>query len=304
MVNSSRLALISLAIFSAASWAADEVEFDPSAPLGAQNVSVHVLQRGDGSRAHRFELVAYPLAVQIDNILTNQVGSLASVHWYLHENFSFHVTGGYNWINQASDLSLQLLNRARVEAPAASTLLSVWDLMGGVEVVPFYGKFALFDSMIGHFGVVLSGGLGAGGTRHQLKPEVKGDGRTPFSPATYGDTGLRLMGSLGAGIRVQLGQSLSLRIELRNVVFMARVDRINGCDVNDLQSLKRESDAAGDLMKAPVSSQCRAESFLGTREGSDQKRTLDIPLAIELARSPTSLVRNAGQVFIGLSLLL
>ena len=41
--------------------------------------------------------------------------------------------------------------------------------LGGVEVTPLYGKLVFLETGLAHFGVVLSGSAGLGGTRHQLK---------------------------------------------------------------------------------------------------------------------------------------
>jgi hypothetical protein len=174
--------------------------------------------------------------------------------------------------------------------------------MGGVEVVPFYGKFALFEGTLAHFSFVINGGVGAGGTRHQLKPEtVRTDGT--ISQATYGDTGARFMGGLGAGFRLRLGERFAFRLEVRDVVYTARMERVNGCNVDDLRAMDQKIRGGQDPSTATVGDSCQVDTFTGTIEGTDIKKSNDVPLALNLVRIPSSDVLNNIGLYLGISFL-
>jgi len=175
-------------------------------------------------------------------------------------------------------------------------------VMGGVEVTPFYGKFAFFEGTLAQFSIVLNGGAGIGGTRHQLKPEsARQDGSV--SPATYGDTGSRFMAGLGAGFRLQLGQRFAFRLEVRDVVYTARVERVNGCGVDDLRAMDNATRAGRPVSSAMVGAGCRLDTFDGTDPDTGLKRSNDVPLALGLVRTPSSDVLNNVGLYAGISFL-
>ena len=78
----------------------------------------------------------------------------------------------YNWYSNESLFNLELIDKVREQAQAASALLLVWGAQAGVEVTPLYGKFAFYDNHLLQFSLVLSGGAGIGSTRVLVRPEV------------------------------------------------------------------------------------------------------------------------------------
>ena len=272
------------------------------APLYNPNVAVHIVEQKAFSDSKKSEVVLYPVAMQVNGKFTQHFGTMGSFVYHLQENFGLQISGGYNWYNVESSFNGELVEKFRVEAQAATSLLWTWGVLGGVEVSPVYGKFSLFEGTLAHFSFVLNGGVGAGGTRHQLKPEtVKADGS--LSQATYGDTGARFMGSLGAGFRLQLGERFALRLEVRDVVYTARMERVNGCNVDDLRAMDQKIRGGGDPATATVSGTCRVETFTGTIENTDIKRSNDVPLALNLVRIPSSDVLNNIGLYLGISFL-
>ena len=160
------------------------------APLYNPNVAVHIVEQKAYSDSRKSEIVLFPVSMQVNGKFTQHFGTMGSFVYHLQENFGLQISGGYNWYNVESSFNGELVEKFRVEAQAATSLLWTWGVLGGVEVTPLYGKFSLFEGTLAHFSFVLNGGVGAGGTRHQLKPEtVKTDGT--ISQATYGDTGAR-----------------------------------------------------------------------------------------------------------------
>lgn len=272
------------------------------APLFNPNVAVHIVEQKAYSDSKKSEIVLYPVAMQVNGKFTQHFGTMGSFVYHLQENFGLQISGGYNWYNVESSFNGELVEKFRVEAQAATSLLWTWGVMGGVEVSPLYGKFAIFEGTLAHFSFVLNGGVGAGGTRHQLRPETtRSDGS--LSQASYGDTGVRFMGSLGAGFRLQLGERFALRLEVRDVVYTARMERVNGCDAEDLKAMDDKLKGGGDPAGAVVSGQCNLDTFTGIVEGTDVKRSNDIPLARALVRIPSSDVLNNIGLYVGISFL-
>ncbi len=270
------------------------------APLNNPNVGVHIVEQKEVSDSKRAEVIIYPLAMQVNGKFTQHFGSMASVVYHLQENFGLQLTGGYNWSNSESAFNGELVEKFRAEAQAATSLLWVWGLLGGVEVTPLYGKFAFFEGTLVHFSVVINGGAGLGGTRHQLKPETVRSDNT-ISPATFGDTGLRFMGSLGAGFRLGIGEHFAIRLEVRDVVYTARVERVNGCDATDLKAMDTALKMGKDPSTVTVNGACDRGTFTGTYEGTDIKRSNDVPLAYNLVKTPSSDVLNNIGLYLGVS---
>lgn len=243
------------------------------------NVVVHVVEQKPLSGAGRLEVTLFPVVPQLNGLYTQHVGTLGQLTWHVREHFGFSLFSGGNWLNRESAFNSELLGSARVESRSASSLLWTWTLQGGVEAEPFYGKFAFLESSLVHFSVVVSAGAGVGGTRHQLKPK----GTTP---ETYGDTGTRFMASVGAGFRLALGKHFAVRLEVRDLVYTARVDQVNGCNGADLSVFRLIDRPLG-----PPSAGSRISEFSNT----------DGPLAQSLLKRPSSEVVNSLGAYAGVS---
>ncbi len=286
----------------AASSDPDAQKLVSGAPLYNPHVAVHIVEQKAYSDARKVEVVLYPVQMQVNGKFTQHFGTMGSVVYHLQENFGLQITGGGNWYNVESGFNGELVDKFRVEAQAATSLLWTWGVMGGVEVTPLYGKFAFFEGTLAHFSFVVNGGLGAGGTRHQLKPESQRSDGT-ISQATYGDTGARFMGTLGAGFRLQLGERFAFRLEVRDVVYTARMERVNGCNVDDLRAMDTKLRSGQDPGTAVVSGSCDRDSFTGTIPDTDIKRSNDVPLALNLVKIPSSDVLNNIGLYLGISFL-
>jgi outer membrane beta-barrel protein len=251
-----------------------EQELVSGAPLYNPNVAVHIVEKKVFSDRRRHELVLYPAAVQVNGKFTQHIGSSLSYLYHLHENFAFQVSGQYNWVTSESAFNQELIDKVKEEPEAATSLLLVWATQAGVEVTPLYGKFAFYEGTLVHFSIVLNGGAGVGSTKHQLKPYNQTTGA-----ATYGGTGLKFLGELGGGFRLQVGNRFALRLEVRDLVYTARVDSVNGCNLSDLTALR------GNL-NAGVSSTCVVNAF------NPDTTLIDVSIAQGLVRKPTSDVLN------------
>lgn len=274
------------------------------APLYNPNVAVHIVEQKQFSDSGKREVILFPAAIQINGKFTQHYGTALGFVWHINENFGFQVMGQYNWVNIESAFNTELVDKIGAQAEAASALLWTWGVVGGVEVAPVYGKFALFDETLAHFSIVLNAGAGVTGTRAQLKPQNQ---RTPMSlceqfpetcAPTYGDTGIRFMGQLGGGFRVQLGKRFSFRMEVRDLVYTARVDSVNGCNSADMTAIQTKDRGGQPAGSAAVSSGCRTETFEGTTSGG-YPRSRDITPAVNLVKNPTSDVLNNIGFYMG-----
>ncbi len=254
------------------------------APLGNQNVYVHIVEKKARDDQGRHELVLYPATVQINGKFTRHMGSSVTYSYRVLENLALSVSPMFNWYNKNTGFSDELATKGGQAAKAATALLFPWGVVGGVEVVPVYGKFAFYDGSLGHFAFLLSAGAGYGNSRVQLTPENSAQG------ALFGSAGGRFLASIGAGFRVLLGDDFALRLEVRDVVYSASVDNVNGCTLDDLQRLDNNQQVGGS---------CSPAELAGTGNVNKMARTL----AKQLIEQKSSDVLNNVQVFTGFSFL-
>ena len=269
------------------------------APLYNPNVGVHTVEKKQFSDKGTHELVLYPAWLQVNGKFTNHAGSGITYLYHLQENFALQLSPIYNWYNTESGLNEELINKARVEAQAATSLLLNWGATAGVEVTPLYGKFAFYEGSLAHFSLVVTGGAGLGNTRHQLKPATVVNGNEE-SPATFGDTGLKFMGQVGAGLRVQLGTRFTLRLEVRDLVYSAQVSTVNGCTLDDLTRIKNKTDAGAKAESAGVPGTCRVSEFGKASGNTAGDVRADVNLARNLVTTPSSDVLNNVGFYAGL----
>ena len=281
-----------LVLVSGTLWALPVGAQDDLDPLRNPNVAVHVLEKKPFRDEGRAEVVLYPVVPQLNGEFTQHVGTALSFVYHLQENFGLTLTPVYNWYARSSGFNRELNNSVSGEArPATSSLLDYGAHLG-FEVAPLYGKFALYDGILGRFSVVVHAGAGLAHTRHELK-----EGNA-FGPATYGDTGIRLLMAVGAGFRVQLGQRFTLRLEVNDLAYAARVDRVNGCSEGDLSTLVHQQGQGGALSASAVSGSCKVSSFQGT-DKNGYTRVSDLQTALDLTRDTASDVLNNLGLYAG-----
>jgi len=272
----------------------DKQRLVAGAPLYNPNVAVHIVQRKQFTERGRHEVILYPATTQLNGKFTQHYGSALSYVYHLHENLGLHITPRYNWSARESAFNLELVEKVRQQGQPATTLLLNWAATGGVEVTPLYGKFAIYDGLLAQFSVVLIGGAGIGQTRHLLKPVTFGEGNHRFAE-TYGDTGRRFVGEIGGGLRVQIGDRFTLRMEVRDLVYTARVEQVNGCNLTDLDSMYDVyvSQLDGNSLEgASVRGSCNLAAFQGEDPTTGENRIHDVPRARDLVKEPSADVLN------------
>ena len=244
------------------------------------NLSLQTVQRKEFSDANRHEFTLFPAVAQLNTKFTQHYGIGAQYAYHLHENFALQAQGTYFYVNGQTDFSEELITKGRLAAQAATALTLQWASTAGFELTPLYGKFSFFEGTMGHFGLVLTGGAGVGGTRIQIQGESSGAGEP-----TFGDTGMKFVGQIGAGFRVSLSENLLMRLEVKDLIYTAKVDQINGCSHTDLVRLKDKQPAE--------SASCRAGDFTDP-DG-------DVNVAERLVAEPSSDVLNNVSVYGGIS---
>ncbi|QSQ15242.1 outer membrane beta-barrel domain-containing protein [Myxococcus landrumensis] len=284
---------------------AQQQELVNGAPLYNPNVSLHIVQKKRFADESKHEMALYPAVVQVNGKYTNHAGTALHYSYHLQENFALQVTGQYNWHTNESDFNLELIDKVREQAQAASSLLLVWGAQAGVEVTPLYGKFAFLDDKLAQFSLVLSGGAGVGSTRHLIRPEVANEveGRRYTVPARFGDTGTKFLGSVGGGFRLQFGESYALRLEVRDLIYTARVDKVDGCNLADFEKLEAARTGGQDFGTLQLSSSCKYQKFDGVDPKTKKNYREDIILGRDLVAEPSSDVLNNISFYAGFSFL-
>jgi len=237
----------------------------------------------------RFEVTLNPLTVQLNGRDTTHVGFGGSFQVQLAERFGLVVGGGYNWLSQTNDFSNGLGRLYRIETPSSDATLTTWSANGGVEVRPFSGDLSFVNARGVKFSVVLRGLAGVVGRRKELRSASTAVDGSP-SAARYGELEPRFAGTLGAGLRVQFGESVALRVDVSDTLSSSRVERINGCSVDDLRALNGRIQAGLDFGDTVVSPGCKVASFDN-----------DVGTALSIARVPTATVTQLVQLGVGMS---
>lgn len=252
------------------------------APLDNPDVKVHTVQKKVLSDKGRSEVVLFPAVAQINGKFTNHLGVAAEYLYHLQENVALQVTPNFFYLNGESQFNEDLVNIARLQAQAATALTMLWGATAGVEAKPIYGKFAFYENQMASFALVLNAGVGVAQTRVQLRPRTELDDGT-IKDATFGDTGFKFLGSVGGGFRVKFGEHWALRLEVRDLVYTARVDSVNGCTEDDLVQIVSNGDA--------INASCKPDKF---DEG-------DSALAKALLKVPSSDVLNQVSFYGGVA---
>lgn len=216
-------------------------------------VLAHAVEPRARREAGRHEVTLYPLTAQVNSAWSRHFGLSLGYTWHVTERFSLQAAPFFNYISGESTFQRELIDKASVQADAATALLLKWGATAGIEFSPIDGKFVFGNSILGHFSLSVSVGLGGADTRVQL------------SDSGYGSSGGRFIGSAGLALRLALGERLALRLEIRDYITTARVAKIDGCTLSDFNAIER-----GD---AP-SSGCSADSMSDV-ERSNARLLLD-----------------------------
>lgn len=259
---------------------------------------IHVIEKRPFTEQGRWELSLFG-PVQVNAKFTEHFGVATEVAYHLRENLAVQLGAVWFPLAQQSGLTEQLVIQAHQEPLAANALLLQGAAMAGLELMPVYGKLNIFDGKILRVGFYLNAGLGVAKTRLQLAQAntVNSQGQTvpTDSGRTFGDAGIRPMAALGAGFRVFLGERITLRLELRDLVYSAYVSQVNGCNLQDAAAIASQGEGAA----SSVSSGCDVSAF---NDGKGNPMG-NAAIAEDQIKQPSADVVNNLTAYTGLSYL-
>ncbi|GAC1336220.1 MAG: hypothetical protein NVSMB23_00490 [Myxococcales bacterium] len=256
---------------------------------------VHIVEARPFTEAGRWELSLFgPL--QINAKFTEHLGIAAELAHHLRENLAVQVAVLWFPHAQQSGFTEQLIDKASQQPLAADALLVQGAALAGLELMPVYGKLDVFDGKILRLGFYLNTSLGAGKTRLQLSHPVAGSQPTQRQ---FGDAGVRPMAALGAGFRVFLTEQITVRLELRDLVYSASVSRVNGCSADDTRAISADGRAAR------VSAGCDVGAFAGAPSAADPRGEVKVNAAAanDQIQNPSADVINNLTAYLGVSYL-
>ncbi|MCA1827620.1 MAG: outer membrane beta-barrel domain-containing protein [Myxococcales bacterium] len=245
-------------------------------------VRIHVLEKRPFTEAGRWELSFFG-AAQVNPKFTVHAGFSAEVAYHIRENLAAQLGASFFPIAQQSTLSEELLTKANEAPDSAEAFLLQGDVVGGLELMPIYGKLNVFDGKILRLGVYLNAALGVAKTRLQLRPSTD-----PRTGRSYGDTGFRPMASLGAGLRVFVTERFTVRLELRDLAYSGYVSQVNGCNLSDVQKIEQAEGAEIPSRATGLSGGCNESAFGPVGEVAK----LNSSAARDLLSKPTAEVIN------------
>ena len=241
---------------------------------------IHVLEKRPFTEAGRWELSFFGMA-QVNPKFTVHAGFSAEVAYHIRENLAAQLGASFFPVAQQSTLSEELLTKASEAPESAEAFLLQGDVVGGLELMPVYGKLNVFDGKILRLGLYLNAGLGVAKTRLQLRPSTD-----PTTGRTFGDTGIRPMASLGAGLRVFVTEQFTVRLELRDLAYSGYVSQVNGCNLADVQKIEA-AEALGQTATG-LSGGCDERAF----GAAGQTAKLNASGAKDLLAKPSAEVIN------------
>ena len=122
-------------------------------------------------------------------------------------------------------------------------------------------------------------------------------------PARFGDTGNKFLGEIGGGFRVQFGEHYALRLEVRDLIYTARVDKVDGCNLADFEALEAARAANQPFEGLNLSGSCQVSKFDGVDPKTKKNYREDIILGRDLVAEPSSDVLNNVSFYAGFSVL-
>ena len=122
-------------------------------------------------------------------------------------------------------------------------------------------------------------------------------------PARFGNAGTKFLGSVGGGFRLQFGDSYALRLEVKDIVYTARVDRVDGCNLADFEKMEAARASDAPFAGLGLSGSCQFQKFDGVDPETKKNYREDIILGRDLVAEPTSDVLNNVSFYAGFSIL-
>lgn len=172
---------------------------------------VAVVQKRLFAKDGRLEFTVFGGVIPNDPFLTYiPVGG--RFNYYFIESLSVEVAGAYTGegVRIESDLATFLKNNPDIKANVDLLDKQIWRANAAVVWSPFYGKMALANANLSHFDINLVAGLGVVQTESPPRHS---------SISTQTQTEIKPEGTLGAGLRFFMTESVTLRLDYRQGIF-------------------------------------------------------------------------------------
>jgi outer membrane beta-barrel protein len=256
----------------------------PLGPSGERQEAHILIPRRE--RAEGKSELTLLMPIQVNGKFVDHFGSGLEYLYHFRETLAAVVGGTYYYRAVQSDFTnTELLLKTQQAPLAAEALLMQYEAHAGLELSPFYGKFAVFNSGVVQFGFYVGAGAGFGNMRVELQGP---DAKSTDNPRTFGNVGIRPVGYFNTGFRMFFGEHIAVRLEVRDYMYSSSVQRINGCSYKDLQMVAGKSSGT-------VSDTCMPDKFA-------DKQT-DANIGSLLVQDPSSDVTNNIQVAAAFSVL-
>ncbi len=226
--------LLAVALFPALAYAQERERSYTISP----NERIHVIQRKTDLVDGRLELTFYPLTYQLNSRWTRHFGQGLAAAYHKSETFALQGVFGFAdapfvSISEETDLMGELRDKARLQPDSANSVVSQWYGVAAFEMAPIYGKIAFYEEAMLRFGLFLTVGVGVVGTKLQITPrDDTAEERADRLPV-FASAGIRGGALLGGGFRVHLPGHWMLRVEVRDLIYSAKIDRLDGCTYHD-----------------------------------------------------------------------
>jgi outer membrane beta-barrel protein len=171
-------------------------------------------------RLNRFELAPSAAFTMNDQYVTHTAASVGLNYWWtnvLAIGFNFL---WYQGLENESDLNFFVRRSTRLAVPVTEYQLGAHL---NFTYVPLYGKFSMFNEYIFQWDAYVIGGLGFMRTRplSVVDPEVRTPNEAEFNFQ------FRVAFNVGVGIRVFLTRWLAVFGELRNYMYLERLENLD-----------------------------------------------------------------------------
>ncbi len=196
------------------------------------NERIHAIQKRDYSIKNKLELSIFA-GPSVGDVFTQQIGAGLAVDYHFDEAFALELswltckapfyngseqtTGqfegdGIRWGAMYTDAYDEVKNDAQL-SPSNADLAMITNYVGmNVQFSPLYGKWALFNSSLGHADFYVTAGGGVAGTEFRNSRKL------------WQDTGTYFVGNFGLGFRIFMARWFAVRLEVRDYAFAAKVE--------------------------------------------------------------------------------
>ena len=229
--------------------AADDIEEDVSKGkakfprISDDEETIYAVQRKAYLTKNKWELTPmFGIGFNDDFVQTLAPG--ASIVYHAAETFGIELYGAYMFPSESA-LTEEIRFPDGFSGEVAKLTQMLWTANVGVQWSPIYGKVHIFDQYLGNFAFYIGAGLGVGQFRVSCVSSAQLDPNRGFSPDTcpvangeefvYEPARFALMGNFSGGIRFNFSNSIGLKIEVRDIIYSARVFQPPGSSTNPNQ---------------------------------------------------------------------